>query len=100
MDKVFKRHFSNRIEYWDSAGRRHREDGPAVEYFNGNKYWFRHGKRHRLYGPAELTADGSEFWWLDGKEYGKFGYWHEVWDRYAIETATLWISTYKAFYGF
>jgi hypothetical protein len=26
-------------------GVRHREDGPAVEYANGNKEWYYHGKR-------------------------------------------------------
>ena len=29
---------------WYLNGKRHREDGPAVEYANGDKYWYLHGK--------------------------------------------------------
>ena len=39
--------------YWfDNKGRYHREDGPAVEWANGNKAWYRNGKQHREDGPA------------------------------------------------
>ena len=38
---------------WWLNGKRHREDGPAVEYcINGSKEWWLNGKRHREDGPA------------------------------------------------
>ena len=49
--------------------RRHREDGPAVEYANGNKHWFLNGKRHREDGPAVEDADGYKAWFLNGIKY-------------------------------
>lgn len=30
----------------------HREDGPAVEWFNVDKWWYIDGKLHREDGPA------------------------------------------------
>ena len=36
---------------WYLNGKRHREDGPAIEYANGDKYWYLNGKRHREDGP-------------------------------------------------
>ena len=34
---------SNGTKAWYNLGKRHREDGPAVEYADGNKDWFYHG---------------------------------------------------------
>ena len=34
----------NGIWYYDTEGRFHRVDGPAVEYLDGTKIWFYHGK--------------------------------------------------------
>jgi len=31
-------------KYWSLNGQFHREDGPAIEYINGNKRWFYHGE--------------------------------------------------------
>ena len=45
----------------------HREDGPAVEAFNGFKEWWINGERHREDGPAVEQPDGSKYWWLNGK---------------------------------
>ena len=42
---------------WD---KRHREDGPAVEYADGSKEWYLNGKLHREDGPACEYADGSK----------------------------------------
>ena len=44
----------------------HREDGPAVEYTDGNKFWLLNGKRHREDGPACEWADGTKAWYLNG----------------------------------
>ena len=43
----------------------HREDGPAVEYVNGDKYWYTNGKCHREDGPAVEDADGSKLWYIN-----------------------------------
>lgn len=37
----------------------HRENGPAVEYADGDKAWWFNGKKHRVGGPAIITGPGS-----------------------------------------
>ena len=51
----------------------HREDGPAVEWFEGSKYWYINGKLHREDGPACEWADGSKFWYLNSKYHREDG---------------------------
>ena len=46
--------------------KRHRTDGPAVVWYNGDKSWWLNGKRHRLDGPAIIHNDGSEEWYANG----------------------------------
>ena len=55
------------IHYYDEQGRLHREDGPAVEYPNGQRNWYINGKRHRDDGPAIITPSGREYWFHEGK---------------------------------
>ena len=55
-------------EYRNSNGKLHREDGPAVEYIDGDKKWYLNGKLHREDGPAVEDTDGNKEWWLNGKE--------------------------------
>jgi hypothetical protein len=55
-----------RREYRDSAGRLHREDGPALIHANGSVKWYRHGKRHRLGAPACVYVNGTRKWYRDG----------------------------------
>jgi hypothetical protein len=57
----------NGDKYWYLNGKRHREDGPAIEMANGNKYWYRNGKLHREDGPAAEYANGTKEWYIDGK---------------------------------
>jgi len=45
----------------------HREDGPAVEYADGNKYWWLNDKLHREDGPAIECANGNKSWHLNGE---------------------------------
>ena len=45
----------------------HRLDGPAREYFDGNKEWYVNGKLHRLDGPAIECANGDEAWCINGE---------------------------------
>ena len=53
---------------WYINGNLHREDGPAVEWTNGHKEWYINGNRHREDGPAIEWASGSKKWWINGKE--------------------------------
>jgi hypothetical protein len=43
----------------------HREDGPAVEWWDGSKEWWLNGERHREDGPAVECADGYKAWYLN-----------------------------------
>jgi len=40
----------------------HREDGPAIEWADGDKHWYLNGKCHRADGPAVEWAEGSKSW--------------------------------------
>jgi hypothetical protein len=63
------------IEYTDESsdwyfnGRRHRIDGPAIEYTNGIKIWYLNDKLHRIDGPATELVDGTIYWYLNGVGY-------------------------------
>jgi hypothetical protein len=61
-------HNDTTCKYWNLAGSDllHREDGPAVEYVNGDRSWFIYGKRHRMDGPAVEWGDRME-WWINGE---------------------------------
>ena len=61
--------YNNGDKHWYLNGKRHREDGPAIEYDDGNKEWYLNGKRHREDGPAVEWANGFKKWYLNGIEY-------------------------------
>ena len=65
-------------KYWFLNGKRHRINGPAIEYANGTKWWYLNGKYHRLGGPAIEYACGYRRWYLNGKKYSESAYWKEV----------------------
>jgi hypothetical protein len=81
---------SNQMGYhWvDDQDRMHRIGGPAFENFCWNQdEWYEHGKKHREDGPAVddwYTGDRDEFWY-DGIEVTKSELKKivEVKDRYA-----------------
>jgi hypothetical protein len=58
----------NGTKEWYLDGKRHRVDGPAIEYADGTKCWYLNGKRHRTDGPAIEYADGCKSWYLHGKQ--------------------------------
>lgn len=43
----------------------HREDGPAIEWYDGQKVWMKNGRYHRLDGPAVIEEDGYGQWFID-----------------------------------
>ena len=60
--------------YYNSEGKLHREDGPAVEYPSGTVMWCQNGVLHRTDGPAVEYADGNKEWWINGVEYTEAEY--------------------------
>ena len=61
--------FSDGSKHWYQNDNFHREDGPAAEYGPGNKSWYINGLLHREDGPATEYSSGLKGWWLNGKEY-------------------------------
>jgi len=59
--------YANGDKYWSVNGKFHRENGPAAEYANGDKYWYVDGKLHRENGPAAELGNGSKYWYLNGE---------------------------------
>jgi len=55
-----------KVEYRDSKGLLHNSSGPALIMPNGDKYWFKHGKRHREDGPAVEWHDGRVEYHYEG----------------------------------
>ncbi len=45
----------------------HREDGPAVEYINGDVLYYMNGKRHRLGNPAIERTSGYKAYFMNGE---------------------------------
>ena len=56
---------------WYLNGKRHREDGPAIEYASGTKFWYLNGKYHREDGPAIEYASGTKSWYLNDEYLSK-----------------------------
>ena len=57
--------YTNGNKYWHLNGKRHREDGPALERSNGNKAWYLNGELHREDGPAVERSNGTKLWFLN-----------------------------------
>jgi len=60
--------WANGDKSWYLNGKIHREDGPAIERANGNKIWYLNGILHREDGPAIEAANGDKSWWINGKQ--------------------------------
>ena len=55
-------------KYWkNDNGQYHREDGPAIENYNGDKEWYINGLRHRVDGPALEWKSGRKQWYINGQ---------------------------------
>jgi antitoxin component YwqK of YwqJK toxin-antitoxin module len=53
---------------WYLNDKRHREDGPAVEWTGGYKAWYLNGNLHREDGPAVECSDGNKSWYINGEK--------------------------------
>jgi len=60
--------YTNGTKQWYLNGKRHREDGPAIEYADGDKSWYLNGKRHREDGPAIESSYSFRQWYLNGEQ--------------------------------
>ena len=58
--------WSNGTKIWYQNGRRHRTDGAAIEWSSGTKEWYQNGLLHRTGGAAIEYADGDKWWFIDG----------------------------------
>jgi hypothetical protein len=61
--------YANGTKSWYQNGKRHREDGPAIERANGTNLWLLNDNLHREDGPAIEYPDGRKYWFLNGDEY-------------------------------
>lgn len=52
------------VKEWYLNGKRHREDGPAIEYPDGSKEWWENGIRIK----TEWVGDGGKLWWEEKEE--------------------------------
>ncbi len=59
--------FKGDKEWWLN-GVQHRENGPAIERQDGSLWWMRHGLLHRIDGPTIIYADGSQEWHYNGEK--------------------------------
>jgi len=59
--------FDGCYKAWYKNNKLHRENGPAVEHFNGDKAWYLNGKLHREDGPAVEYVNGNKAWYLNGE---------------------------------
>lgn len=69
---------------WYLNGKLHREDGPAIEFADGDKYWYLNGSLHREDGPAIEHANGLKYWCLNDIEYSEEEYWNKVKTTYEL----------------
>jgi hypothetical protein len=55
-------------KWYNSKGELHRDDGPAVEWYDGDQWWLQNGEYHREDGPAIKDSDGYKAWYIEGKQ--------------------------------
>ena len=66
------------ISWFNESNQLHREEGPAVEYSDGEKRWYRNDKLHREDGPAVEMPDGTKEWYLNEYFYTESEYNDEI----------------------
>jgi len=78
--------------YYYLNGKFHREDGPAIEWADGDKSWYRHGELHREDGPAieygKIARKRyilNERYFLNDVEYSEQEYLKEIEKRKSLQ---------------
>jgi hypothetical protein len=60
--------WSSDVEVWvDKNNFIHRENEYAYICYTGDKVWFQHGRKHRTNGPAVEYINGKGEWFINGK---------------------------------
>jgi hypothetical protein len=72
-NRLNRKIFQNRTEWYNVHGQIHNDNGPAISYNNGKQEWLVNGRHHRVDGPALSSPNGYCEWWLDGKRHRKDG---------------------------
>ena len=62
---IITNEFGTKLHYKDD--KLHREDGPAVVYWNGTVEYWVEGKLHREDGPAIIYSTGDAEYWINGE---------------------------------
>lgn len=81
------------------AGERHREDGPAVEHYDGSEEWYQRGVLHRVGGPAVYATEGFTAWYQNGqlhREDGPARQWAFEGDEYWVRGQQLTADQWRA----
>lgn len=65
--------YNNGILEWWQHGERHRDNGPAFRYKDKDFEWWQNGLLHRVDGPAVEYANGNKQWWLNGQRHREDG---------------------------
>ena len=89
MDELVKLSSETAIYYYYSTKHGyifHREDGPAVEYTNGDESWMINNNYHRVDGPAKIRS-GKYEWYLDGENMTFKEYLSRIDSEVAVEVA-------------
>jgi len=68
------------VKIWRKNGEFHRENGPAIEYPDGDKVWYQYGQLHREDGPAIIHLDGTKMWYLNGQHYSEPDYYKRLFE--------------------
>jgi hypothetical protein len=66
MSSLYVDSYDNK-KWYNKDGKLHREDGPAIEWINGNRTWYFNGKLHREDGPAIEYANGDKKWYFNDR---------------------------------
>lgn len=70
---------NSNTKFWYYHGKKHREDGPAVLWADGDCDYYQNGHLHRVGGPARCRTSGTDpsthyyFWFQNGKMHREDG---------------------------
>ena len=87
--------FDNGDRWWYLNDKRHREDGPAIEYSNGSRWWYLNDKLHREDGPAMEFTNGTRRWYLNDEEYTE-----EEFNKKTLKAKELTVAEIEALLGY
>lgn len=61
------------VKYYNSDGRIHNPNGPAVVYPDGNKAYYINGELHNPDGPAVIHPNGYKEYFINGERHNANG---------------------------